>query len=73
MSVQLPVESLNMENEESRTPESNSNEMETSKKILDQLENRLSVEDIMKIQKVFMVGFHSCILVLWLIFHLIIN
>ncbi|XP_078058415.1 cilia- and flagella-associated protein 337-like isoform X2 [Mustelus asterias] len=56
MSAQLPVESLNMENEESRTPESNSNEMETSKKILDQLENRLSVEDIMKIQKVFMVA-----------------
>ncbi|XP_072330537.1 cilia- and flagella-associated protein 337-like isoform X1 [Scyliorhinus torazame] len=54
MSAQLPVESLNMENEGSSTLESHSDKMETTKKILDQVENRLSVKDIMKIQKVFM-------------------
>ncbi|XP_067897559.1 cilia- and flagella-associated protein 337-like isoform X2 [Heterodontus francisci] len=55
MSAQLLVKSIKTENErESRTSDSNSDKMETSKKVLDQLENRLSVKDIMKIQKVFM-------------------
>ncbi|XP_067850768.1 cilia- and flagella-associated protein 337-like [Heptranchias perlo] len=58
MSSQLLVESNKTENElESRTLDSNSDKMETretSKKVLDQLENRLNVKDIMKIQEVLM-------------------
>uniref|UniRef100_UPI00398F8847 cilia- and flagella-associated protein 337-like n=1 Tax=Pristiophorus japonicus TaxID=55135 RepID=UPI00398F8847 len=55
MSSPLLVEYKNTENElESRSLDSNSDQMETAKKVLEQVENRLSVKDIMKIQKVFM-------------------
>ncbi|XP_059506869.1 WD repeat-containing protein 49-like isoform X1 [Stegostoma tigrinum] len=55
MSAQLPVETINTGDElEFGTLDLNYDKMETSKKVVNQLENRLSVKDIMKIQKVFM-------------------
>ncbi|XP_051874572.1 WD repeat-containing protein 49-like [Pristis pectinata] len=55
MSTQSLVESEKTENvQECRTLESNPNEMEMSKKALDKLEDQLTVEDVMKLQDVFM-------------------
>ncbi|XP_072428782.1 cilia- and flagella-associated protein 337-like [Chiloscyllium punctatum] len=55
MSAQLRARSTNTEDElEFGTLDSSSDKMETFKKVPDQLENRLSVKDIMKIQKAFM-------------------